>query len=376
MQATRVEELITQAQGKWGLIGIAIALLAAVVIAYCVHYITFKALKRWSRRSEIALVKLLDTYLYSPSLYVLILLTINFTVSFSNLPYQDTLIHILTLFSIAATTYLLIQGIAFAREALLLRYDLKAVNNLEARKIYTQFKIIERILVFVIIILAISVSLMTFEKIRQVGVSLLASAGIIGIIVGFAAQKSLGTILAGVQIAIAQPIRIDDAVVIEGEFGRVEEIKLTYVVIKIWDERRLIVPINYFIEKSFQNWTRTSTELTGSVFLYTDYLVPIEAMRMELDRILSETTLWDKRTKSLVITDANANALQVRILVSASNSGELFDLRCLIREKMITFLQKRHPESLPRTRLEMPALPTSLEDISSSFVNAASRSNT
>jgi small-conductance mechanosensitive channel len=268
---------------------------------------------------------------------------------------------------IAAVANLCIQAIGLLRELLVKNFDVKAENNLHARKVYTQFKIIERIAVFLIVIFAIAIALMTFDRIRQVGVSLLASAGIVGIIVGFAAQKSLGTLLAGIQIAIAQPIRIDDVVVIEGEWGRVEEITLTYVVLKIWDERRLIVPISYFIDKPFQNWTRNSTELIGAVFIYTDYTAPVEEMRSEFNNILAGTDLWDKRVSALQVTNSTDQSVEIRILASAANSANTFSLRCLIRERMIQFLQKNYPDSLPRTRMELNKLP----DFKSNGLNAS-----
>ncbi len=254
--------------------------------------------------------------------------------------------------------WLAIQLVALARAIILSRYDITAADNLLARKVNTQFRIVERIIVFTIILFAVAVALLTFEQVREVGVTMLTSAGIIGIIVGFAAQKTLGNLLVGIQIAISQPIRIDDAILVEGEFGRVEEINLTFVVVKLWDERRQIVPINYFIEKTFQNWTRVSTELLGTVYFYLDYNAPIEAMRQELGRILAETPLWDQKASALQVTNVKESTLEVRILVSASNSGRTFDLRCLVREKMITFLQQQYPECLPRNRVEMLSPPS------------------
>ena len=192
---------------------------------------------------------------------------------------------------------------------------------------------------------------MLFEEVRQLGISLFASAGVAGIIIGFAAQKLIATVLAGLQIAITQPIRIDDVVIIENEWGRIEEITLTYVVVKIWDQRRLVVPSTYFFEKPFQNWTRTSAEILGTVFLYTDYHVSFDALRKELTRLLESTPLWDKRVNVLQVTDAKEYGVEIRALVSAKDSPTAWDLRVFIREKMIEFIQKNYPESLPRTRV-------------------------
>ena len=203
-----------------------------------------------------------------------------------------------------------------------------------------------------IVIVAVSAVLMSFDTVRQIGISLLASAGVAGIIIGIAAQKSIATLIAGIQIAVTQPIRIDDVVIVEGEWGRIEEITLTYVVVRIWDQRRLVVPISYFLEQPFQNWTRTSSELIGSVYLYTDYSVDIEAVRRQLGSIVRATPLWDKRVENLQVTAATDKGLELRALVSASNASEVWDLRCLVRERLLDYLQKHHPESLPRVRIE------------------------
>ena len=220
---------------------------------------------------------------------------------------------------------------------------------------YTQFKIIERILITIVVIIALAAALMTFESIRKIGVSLFASAGVAGIILGFAAQSLIGNVLAGFQLALAQPIRLDDVVIVEGEWGWIEEINITYVVIRIWDKRRLIVPTKYFIEKPFQNWTRTSAEILGTVFIYTDYTVPVGAIREELTRILKDDPLWDGKVNNLQVTNATDKAIEIRALMSASDSPKAWDLRVGVREKLIEFLQNNYPESLPRVRIEVPA---------------------
>lgn len=192
---------------------------------------------------------------------------------------------------------------------------------------------------------------MLFDDVKRIGISLFASAGVAGIIIGFSAQRIIGTVIAGIQIAITQPIRIDDVVILEGEWGRIEEITLTYVVVHIWDQRRLIVPTTHFFEKPFQNLTRTSAEILGTVFIYTDYNVPLEKLREELTRLLHSTPLWDKRVNVLQVTDANERTLEIRALMSAKDSGIAFDLRVFVCEGLIAFLQKNYPESLPKTRV-------------------------
>ena len=189
----------------------------------------------------------------------------------------------------------------------------------------------------------------------QFGTSLLASAGIAGVIIGFAAQRSIATLVAGFQIAVTQPIRIDDVVIVENEWGKIEDITLTYVVVQIWDLRRLVLPITYFIEKPFQNWTRASAELLGSVFLHVDYTMPLAPLREELDRILAASKLWDGKVKVLQVTDAREHTLELRVLASARDAPTAWDLRCEVREKLIAFLQAEHPTALPRDRIELSA---------------------
>lgn len=224
-------------------------------------------------------------------------------------------------------------------------------DNLLARKVYTQFTILERIAIFIVILLALAAALMSFEEIREVGISIFASAGVAGIIIGFSAQKLIATILAGIQIAIAQPIKIDDVVIVEGEWGRIEEITLTYVVVQIWDKRRLIVPTPYFIDKPFQNWTKKSSEILGTVFLYTDYNVPFDKLREELTRILEGTELWNGEVNVLQVTDSKPGSVEIRALMSAKDSPTAWDLRVLVRERLITYLQQNYPESIARTRI-------------------------
>jgi len=214
---------------------------------------------------------------------------------------------------------------------------------------------------------------MLFDEVKRIGISLFASAGVAGVIIGLAAQRVIGAVLAGIQIAITQPIRLDDVVVIEGEWGRIEEITLTYVVVRIWDQRRLVVPSTYFFEKPFQNWTRTSAEILGTVFIYTDYHVSFDALRKELTRLLESTPLWDKRVNVLQVTDAKQNSVEVRALMSAKDSGTAWDLRVFVREKLIEFLQKNYPGSLPRTRVLIEGKENILKDEVDQTENSAEK---
>jgi small-conductance mechanosensitive channel len=264
---------------------------------------------------------------------------------FAYLPKVNTVLIIL------GFTWCLLVLSKILKERLLKQYDLSKEDNLRARKIYTQINILQKVGNFVIVFFGVGLILLSFESIRQIGVGLFASAGVAGIIIGFSAQKAIGTLIAGIQIAFAQPFRLEDAVVVEGEWGWVEEINLTYVVVRIWDQRRLVLPTTYFLEKPFQNWTRTSADIIGSVFLYTDYTISFDALREELDRILERTPLWDKKVKVLQVTDSKELTVETRILVSARNSPTAWDLRVHVREKMIEFIQKKYPEALPKSRV-------------------------
>lgn len=256
-------------------------------------------------------------------------------------------------FLIVSMSWMLIAGIRTVKRIFQEQFDISKEDNLKSRKFTTQFNILERIIIFLIIIVSIGLILMLFDDVKRIGISLFASAGIAGIIIGFAAQRIIATVIAGLQIAITQPIRIDDVVIIENEWGRIEEITLTYVVVNIWDKRRLIVPTTYFFDKPFQNWTRTTSELMGTVFIYTDYNVPFQALREELTRLLESTPLWDKQVNVLQVTDSKERSIEIRALMSAKDSSTAWDLRVFIREKLIEFLQKNYPESLPKTRVIM-----------------------
>ena len=254
---------------------------------------------------------------------------------------------------IVAFTWVVTALIRIAKINFLKQYDITEADNLRFRKLHTQYNILEKILMFIVIIIAIGFTLMLFESVRNIGISLFASAGIAGLILGLAAQKALGTILAGFQIAITQPIRLDDVVIVENEWGWIEEINLTYVVIRIWDKRRLVVPTTYFLESPFQNWTRVSADILGTVFIYTDYTMPVAALRDELTRLLNTHPNWDKQVNVLQVTDAREHTLELRALMSADNSPKAWDLRVFIREKLIEFIQREYPHCLPKTRLYM-----------------------
>jgi small-conductance mechanosensitive channel len=266
-------------------------------------------------------------------------------------PQTETIVrHATSILVIGTLAYLGLQLIQVGTSLILQRQELSVSDNRRARAIYTQVTMLRKIITSIVALIAMASMLMVFESVRHFGTAIIASAGVAGIILGFAAQKSIATLLAGVQIALTQPIRIDDVVIVEGEWGRIEEITLTYVVVVIWDLRRLVLPISYFIEKPFQNWTRISADIIGSVFLYLDYNVPLEPLRAEMQRIVDSSPLWDRKVALLQVTDTKQHTIEIRIIVSSRDAGQSWDLRCELREKLIKYLQQHYPESLPRIR--------------------------
>ncbi|PZF74880.1 mechanosensitive ion channel family protein [Taibaiella soli] len=239
------------------------------------------------------------------------------------------------------------------------RYDLSKKDNIRERKVRTQLLVIQRIVSGAIIFITIAFVLLSFDGVKKIGAGLLTGVGIGGIIVGFAAQRSLGNLFAGLHIAFTQPIRIDDVLIVEGQYGNVEEITLSYVVLRIWDSRRLILPITYFLEKPFENWTRTGSELLTTVFIFMDYTVPVTAVRDELTRLLNANQTWNKKVNTLVVSDAREHAIQLRALISADNSGNAAELQFYVREGLISFVQKNYPDALPKTRVVMEKVDTS-----------------
>jgi small-conductance mechanosensitive channel len=299
--------------------------------------------------------KLLRKYLLTPSLMLIGLLMLRPWLVLLSLPeeYQTLCQYLFSLMLIGLVSWLIIRSVDVLRDFLAAQYDIQAKDNLRARRIHTQIKILRQIITAAVVVIALGTSLMLFDRGQAIGKTILASAGIIGIVAGIAAQKSIATFIAGMQIAITQPIRLDDVVIVENEWGRIEEITLTYVVVRIWDQRRLIVPITYFIETPFQNWTRTSAEILGTVFIYTDHTVPVDRVREELQRVLEASPSWDRRVCVLQVTNTTERAVELRALMSAADASEAWNLRCEVREKLVAFLQRQYPHALPRIRAEL-----------------------
>jgi small-conductance mechanosensitive channel len=265
--------------------------------------------------------------------------------------------HALVLVLVGSIGWLIVAAIGAACEILTARIDTSGPDNLRQRRAKTQATIARGVASVVVGFVTATAMLMTFSQVRALGAGLLASAGVIGVIVGVAAQSTLANLFAGIQIAITEPIRLDDVVVVEGEWGRIEEITFTYVVVRSWDERRVVLPISYFTQTPFENWTRRQAQVLGTVLLHVDYTAPVDELREELGRIMADTDLWDGRDFGLQATDTKDRTLELRIVASAADAPRAWDLRCLIRERLVDYLVQHHPEALPRVRDELIGAP-------------------
>ena len=261
--------------------------------------------------------------------------------------------------TVIAIAWGVIASIGLYTDLVKRRYKLDVEDNLRARQVATRIDILSRSIITIVVIVATALAAMTFPQIRSIGTALLASAGVAGLVIGLAARPLFENLVAGIQIALTQPIRIDDVVIVEKEYGHIESIGATYVVVRVWDQRRIVLPLTYFITTPFENWTRTGSALVGSVFVFTDYTVPVAAVRDQVPRILAESTLWDGAVQNVQVTEATPNAMQLRILVSARNSAMLFDLRCEMREKLIAWIAATYPGGLPVQRVDQHTVVTS-----------------
>jgi small-conductance mechanosensitive channel len=325
-----------------------------LVIVFFIYRRIFSFLKKKVTKTPGKLDDFILELFKIPALWIIywILLKLFTHIFLNNVSFFPYLLHINTLLLIFSIAWILIQFIKAGAYYLQSKLDIKATDNLNARKNLTQINVFKGIANSIIVIIAIAVSLLTFEQARTIGLSLLTSAGIIGIVVGFAAQKSIGMILAGIQIAITQPIRLDDVVIVEGEWGRIEEITLTYVVVKIWDERRLVLPVTWFLEKPFQNWTRTSADITGSIFIQVDYSFPVESIRLALPDMLKGNNDWDGRICNVQVTKTTEQYKEIRVLLSSADASKNWDLRTAIREKIIDFINANYPDTFTKIRIK------------------------
>ncbi|HEY0108633.1 MAG TPA: mechanosensitive ion channel domain-containing protein [Fibrella sp.] len=333
-----------------GWILLIISTIAGVVVTFLLVQVTRSILRK---RYEPALALLrsylrVAFYFWLPSLFFLIGTNLQSDRFLQRHPVADKSAEILFLLT---STWLILRLLKVGELLMVRRYDITNDINLSDRKFVTQVQLFRRIVSTLIVLVSFSLLLLNFQGSRRVGMSVLTSAGIVSVLVGFAAQKSLGNLLAGLQIAFSQQIRLDDAVVVENEWGRIEEINLTNVVVRLWDRRRLILPITYFVETPFQNWTRSDASITGAVLLYLDYNAPVEAIREKAKALAEATPLWNEQVFVVQVTDTTPTSIVVRILVSANDAASSFDLRCHIREAIINFIRDEHPESLPQSRI-------------------------
>lgn len=329
-----------------------VAALLAALLGLALHHAARAVLRRLVQREKaVILAAMLERTQRSAGFAVpLLAMQVVWAVASDRLEAIGVVRHLNGILLILALTSFVMGLIGGIAEGLIRRHPRDVEDNLRARTVETQTRVLSRSAQTLVLIGGCAMVLMTFPGMRQLGASLLASAGVLGIIAGMAARPVFSNLIAGLQLALAQPIRIDDVLVVKGEWGRVEEITGTYVVLKIWDERRLIIPLQWFIENPFENWTRTGAEIIGTVFLSVDFATPMDALRAEARRLVEAAPEWDGRVFAVQVTEATERTMQVRVLVSAGNSARAFDLRCKVREGLLTFLAREHPQALPLVR--------------------------
>lgn len=337
----------------------AIVVVVSIAAALVAHHILFSLLTRFARKPGRIVDASLVKHGRGPAQWILPLLVLLFTVPLIHFSHDTRNIveHVIGVSLIAAVAWIVIVMSEVFADLVSARYRVDVADNLAARRIQTQVGVLRRIFGVVVVIVALSIMLLSIPGVRSIGTSLLASAGLAGLVIGMAMKPTLGNLVAGVQIALTQPIRIEDAVIVENEWGWIEEIMSTYVVVRLWDWRRMVLPLSYFIETPFQNWTRTTASLIGSVYLYVDYTVPVDEVRKELNRLVKTTDKWRGEVCVLQVSDAKDRVIELRALADARDAGVAWDLRCYLRENLLKFLQEKYPQSLPKTRAELQPAP-------------------
>ncbi|WP_422739495.1 mechanosensitive ion channel family protein [Micromonospora sp. WMMD729] len=333
-----------------------VAALVAAAVALFVVEVIHRLIRRFGCRS-LLLTELTD-HAHRPFQVAATVLAVQFAVRFTTtyavgVPWRRFLLHLLVLCVIASTAWLVAALLIVVEDTALARFRVDVPNNRHARRVRTQVVMLRRLTVAVIVILTVGVMLMTFPSVRGIGAGVLTSAGVVGVVAALAAQSLLGNVFAGLQLAFSDAVRLDDVVVVEGEWGRIEELTLSYVVVQIWDDRRLILPTSYFTSKPFQNWTRTEAAVLGTAEFDVDWAVPVQTMREELRRLVEGTELWDGRVCVLQVTDATGGMVRLRALVSAADAGSLWDLRALVREHLVGWIRDNRPTAMPRVRTEL-----------------------
>ena len=330
-----------------------IIIVGAALLAIVVVEIVHRLLTMYGRRS--ALAADLARTAHRPFLATLTVFAIQQAVraAAGDFPGRDAVLHLLIILFIAGFAWLVAALLLVLEDLALARWRTDVPDNLKRRRLKTQVVMLRRVTVAAIVIITLGVVLMTFPGIRALGASVLASAGLISVIAALAAQSTLGNVFAGLQLAFSDAVRVDDVVVVEGEWGRVEELTLTYVALQIWDDRRLLLPTSYFTTKPFQNWTRTGSAVLGTAEIDVDWSTPIEPVRAELRAVCEGSELWDGRVCVLQMTDAVGGMIRLRALVSAHDAPTLWDLRCLVRERLVTWVWQHQPGSVPRVRADL-----------------------
>ncbi|MDB5069154.1 MAG: mechanosensitive ion channel family protein [Candidatus Eremiobacteraeota bacterium] len=335
----------------------AIALvIVAVLLGVAIQRLLFWLLTRWAKRSNVPFATAIVRRTSRSAAYVFPLLAILVVAPLVDLPpaWTQPAVHVTGLLTIAAIAWALIVLVRVWGDVVVARHRVDVEDNLLARELGTRVDILARVVVTIVILVALGAELMTFPPIRALGTTLLASAGVAGIAVGLAARPLFENLVAGVQLALTQPIRMDDVVLVEKQYGHIEEIHSTYVVVRLWDLRRLVVPLTYFINTPFENWTRRTANLLGEVYVFADWTLDVEMLRAELPKIVARTPLWDQQFQSLQVTDVTERAVQILALVTARNSAELFDLRCFVREAIVAHIRDHQPHAMPKLRVELP----------------------
>lgn len=351
MTENTVYDLMGRFASPW--LGTLAAAALAIAIALAVWITARAALTRLARFHVIASCVL--QHVSRPMLLVvpLMALQVVFGAAPADLAHLESVARTASLVFIAALTWLAVRAISGVAEGIVKLHPSNVADNLDARRVQTQARVLARTVMFVVCVIGLGAALMTLPNVREIGASLLASAGVAGLVAGIAARPVLANLIAGLQIALTQPIRLDDVVIMEGEWGRIEEITSAYVVVRIWDERRLVVPLQWVVENPFQNWTRSSSSLLGSVFLWLDYRVALEPLRAELTRVCKADPAWDGRVAIAQVVETSERAMQVRVLVSSADAPRGWDLRCRVREALIAYVQRTDPAGLPRLRADV-----------------------
>lgn len=350
------QEIVEEALEIWQIVLSSVAPFAvAILVAFLAHYLVFAIASKMAKRTKGILDNALVKHGRGPARLLFVLLAV-----FPVLPMAElsdgtlaTVNQVLTMGMTAAVGWFAVGFTGVIQDVVAARHDITKTDNLEARQMHTRVRVLRRLLVAAIVTVTACLILMSIPSIRQIGITLFASAGIAGLVAGMAARPALSNLIAGVQLALTEPIRLDDVVIVEGEWGWIEEIRPTYVVVRIWDLRRLVVPLSHFIEHPFQNWTRKTADILGTVFIYVDYTIPVDEIREHLHQVLEASDLWDKKVWNLQVTNSTEQTLELRALMSATDSGKAWDLRCHVREELVKYLQREYPQSLPKVRAEL-----------------------